>query len=323
MSPLAMSLIHVTPLRQDLSFGARVAGVTLATLEDQAVRGRLQQVFEQRGMILFENVEPDGRLQVEISKVFGPLKDHPVPTVPRAEGALHPGVVQIGQGPREGNIVVIEGKEVTSWLPWHFDHCYNNELNLAGVLRCVTGVSEGGETGFADGIELYKILSPELRERIEGRNILYSLNLRFRDMRFGLTDGFREIQPHVALQETIDYGKKLPRAVHPAVWTRDSGEKVLHVSPWMAEGIEGDETPEGDQLLEAVCKEILVKVRPYFHKWRPTDMVIWDNLRMLHAVSGHDPDEARIMHRTTIQGDYGLGYFEGNALGDKILEMTV
>lgn len=318
-----MSSLHISPLREDLSFGARVSGVTLDALDDEQVRGQLRQTFAERGMILFEDVEPDPQLQVEISKVFGPLKEHPVPTVPRADGGLYPGVVQIGQPPRAGNIVVIDGKEVTSWLPWHFDHCYNNELNLAGVLRCVTGVSEGGETGFADGIELYRSLSPELRRQIEGRNILYSLNLRFRDMRFGLTEGFREIQPHVALQETIDYGKKLPRSVHPAVWTRSSGEKVLHVSPWMAEGIEGDETPEGDELLEAVCKEILAKAKPYFHSWRPTDMVIWDNLRMLHAVSGHDPDEPRIMHRTTIKGDYGLGYFENNALGDKILEMTV
>ena len=242
-------------------------------------------------MILFEDVEPDGRLQVEISKVFGPLKDHPIPTVTRAGGALHPGVIEIGQAPREGNIVVIDGKEVTSWLPWHFDPLLQQRTNRAGVLRCLHGVTEGGETGFADGIDLYRILSPRLRQQIEDRDILYSLNLRFRDMRFGLTDGFREIQPHVALQKTIDYGKQLPRAVHPAVWTRESGEKVLHVSPWMAEGIEGDEDSEGDQLLEAVCKEILAKVTPYFHKWRPTDMIIWDNWRMLHAVSGHDPDE--------------------------------
>lgn len=318
-----MSPIHVSPLRADLPFGARVTGVTLETLKEATVRAELQQVFEDRGMILFEDVEPDGELQVEISKVFGPLKDHPVPTVPRAGGALHPGVIEIGQAPREGNIVMVDGKEVTSWLPWHFDHCYNNKLNRAGVLRCVTGVTEGGETGFTDGIQLYQALSPELREQIEGRNILYSLNLRFRDMRFGLTEGFVEVQPHVRLQQTIDYGKNLPRAVHPAVWTRDSGEQVLHISPWMAEGIEGAETPEGDELLESVCREILAKTTPYFHTWRPTDMIIWDNVRMLHAVSGHDPDEPRIMHRTTIEGDYGLGYFEGNAQGHKILEMTV
>lgn len=319
-----MSPITVTPLREDLTFGARVNGVTMQTLKDPQVREQLRQLFEDRGMILFENVEPDGGLQVEISTVFGPLKDHPIPTVPRPGGALHPGIIEISQEARQGNIVVVDGKEVTSWLPWHFDHCYNDKLNRAGVLRCVKGVTEGGQTGFADGIDLYKALSPELRERIEDRKVLYSLNLRFRDMRFGLADGFAEIQPHVALQKTIDYGRdNLPRAIHPAVWTRDTGEKVLHVSPWMAEGIEGDETPEGDELLEAVCRELLAKIQPYFHDWRPTDMVIWDNVRMLHAVSGHDPDEPRVMHRTTIEGDYGLGRFENNGVGAKILEMTV
>lgn len=319
-----MSPITVRPLRDDLSFGSRVTGVTLGALADPLVREQLRDLFEERGMILFEDVEPDPELQVEISKVFGPLKDHPIPTVPRPGEALHPGIIEISQEARQGNIVMVDGKEVTSWLPWHFDHCYNDKLNRAGVLRCIKGVTEGGQTGFTDGIELYRSLSPELREQIEGRNILYSLNLRFRDMRFGLAEGFREVQPHVMLQKTIDYGKdNLPRAVHPAVWTRDTGEKVLHVSPWMAEGIEGDETPAGDELLEAVCREMLANIKPYFHDWRPTDMVIWDNVRMLHAVSGHDPDEPRVMHRTTIEGDYGLGYFEGNAQGHKILEMTV
>ena len=31
----------------------------------------------------------------------------------------------------------------------------------------------------------------------------------------------------------------------------------------------------------------------------------------------------RRMQRTTIKGDYGLGYFENGGRGDKILEMTV
>ena len=52
-------------------------------------------------------------------------------------------------------------------------------------------------------------------------------------------------------------------------------------------------------------------------------MLIWDNWRMLHSVSGHDPQYPRQMHRTTIEGDYGLGYFENAAKGHAILEMTV
>ena len=39
-------------------------------------------------------------------------------------------------------------------------------------------------------------------------------------------------------------------------------------------------------------------------------MLIWDNWRVLHSVSGSAPEEGRCMHRTTIEGDYGLGRFE-------------
>ena len=93
----------------------------------------------------------------------------------------------------------------------------------------------------------------------------------------------------------------------------------------MAEGIEGDETPEGDALLDRVSRAIFERAKElsYWHRWKPTDMLIWDNWRVLHAVSGHDPQYRRRMQRTTIKGDYGLGYFEGGASNDnRILERT-
>jgi taurine dioxygenase len=55
----------------------------------------------------------------------------------------------------------------------------------------------------------------------------------------------------------------------------------------------------------------------YWHQWKPTDMVIWDNWRMLHAVEGCDAKYERRTVRTTIKGDYGLGYFEdGKKIGE-------
>lgn len=86
--------------------------------------------------------------------------------------------------------------------------------------------------------------------------------------------------------------------------------------------VEGHETPEGDALLEAVCQEINGKAQPYVHRWKPTDMLIWDNWRLLHAVSGFDRKLHRRMHRTTIKCDYGLGRFENGGTGGAALEMT-
>ncbi len=77
-------------------------------------------------------------------------------------------------------------------------------------------------------------------------------------------------------------------------------------------GIGARPDDEAFELLHEVCDEIVEKAETlsYFHQWQPTDMVIWDNWRVLHRVSGSPPEHARCMHRTTIEGDYGLGRFE-------------
>lgn len=316
-------MIKIRDLRSDLSFGSRVTGVTYEALADQSVRDELNRVFEERGLIVFEDMEPSGKMHVTLSNVFGPLKDHPVPSVDRVDPDTMPGVIDMRHDPETAGIVEINGKQLSQWLPWHFDHCYNNELNRAGVLRAVTIPPEGGLTGFADGIQVYNELPSELREKIEDKKVIYTLDLLFQNMRFGKPATFREIKVAQSAYDASAYAAKLPRAVHPAVWTRSTGEKVLHVSPWMAVGIEGHENPQGDALLEEVCQHIARMAVPYFHQWKPTDMLIWDNWRMLHCVSGTDPNYPRRMQRTTIKGDYGLGYFENAGKGDAILETTV
>jgi taurine dioxygenase len=305
-----MAGIEVRDLREDLPFGAIVTGATFATLADPAIRRQINQLFEDRGMIVFDGVEPSEAMHAAISDVFGPLKDHPVPSVARVDQNKMPGVIDMKTEPESCGLVEIDGRRMTSWSPWHFDHCYNGELNRAGVLRAIEIPPEGGLTGFADGIEMYRSLSEETREKIAGLNVVYTLNTMFSEMRFGLPKGFREVRTTQASIDATAHGKTMPRALHPMVWTRKTGEKVLHVSPFMAAGIHGHEDSEGDRLLEEVCQEMIAKITAYHHQWKPDQMLIWDNWRMLHSVGGMDPKYSRRMQRTTILGDYGLGSFE-------------
>jgi taurine dioxygenase len=319
-----MSVLDVRSLQDGLGFGVRIRAATRANVADPEVRKEINALFEKEGLIVFENVEPSGEMHVALSNVFGPLKDHPSPAVPRVDQATMPGVIDMTCKPNDEGRIRLGHQEFMQWLPWHFDHCYNNELNRAGVLRALEIPPEGGLTGFVDGIALYKALSPELRAKIEDKNILYRMNVIMENLRFGRPKDYVVLSEKPVAQRVMDAAASTPRAIHPAVWTRKSGEKVLHVSPWMAEGIEGQENPQGDALLDAVCREISEKAKAlaYFHKWKPTDMLIWDNWRMLHAVSGHDARYGRRMQRTTIKGDYGLGRFEGGRAGSKILETT-
>jgi len=307
-----MSGLTVEVIRDDIDFGARVGGVTPDACADAETRSELNELFEHYGLLVFERVDPTPSTQVAISTVFGPLKDHPSKATPRAGGEV--GVIEIRHEPNQPGIVRLNGEELSQWLPWHFDHCYNDELNRAGVLRSVETPPAGGRTGFVDGIALYDAISPELRNRIAGETVLYAMDVILDNLRYGRPANFEEVAPSKEAAAVMAEFADRPRALHPAVWTRATGERVLHVSPWMAKGIVGHEDAEGEALLAAVCEEIFAAAEglSYFHQWLPTDMLIWDNWRVLHAVSGMAPSYGRCMHRTTIQGDYGLGSFESS-----------
>jgi taurine dioxygenase len=311
-----MAAIEVTPLQEGLPYGARIRGVTRETLADEAARRQINAVFEDRGMIVFEDLEPSAEMQVLLSNVFGPLKDHPVKSVERVDQKTMPGVITIRTGPEAG-VVEIEGKQLVTWQPWHFDHSYNNELNRAGILRAETIAPEGGLTAFADGIQIYNDMSPALRSRIEGKELIYTLDLRYSQQRFGLPKTFREIKNKgEALAESA---KAWSRSIHPAVWTRKTGEKVLHMSPYGWRGVVGMEQAEADALVSEVWEEVERAMKPYHHQWKPGDMLIWDNWRTLHEACGCDPKYDRIMHRTTIKGDYGFGRWEDPAKAAALL----
>jgi taurine dioxygenase len=320
-----MASIDISPLQQGLSFGVRIGGVTLDAARDPTIRQQIFAAFEDHGMIVFADVEPSNAMQLALSDIFGPLKEHPVKGIARVDADNLPGVVEIRNKANAGGVVETGGKRLSHWLPWHFDHCYNDELNRAGILRATEIVPEGGITGFADGIAIYRAFPEALRARIEGCEILYTLNLVYALNRFGMPKDLVELVEKPGARAVMEEAKAMPRAIHPAVWTRATGEKVLHVSPWMSEAIVGREDAEGDALLEEVCQTVnaLAATHSYHHRWKADEMLIWDNWRMLHSVSGHDPAFGRTMQRTTIKGDYGLGRFEGERAGGALLEMTV
>jgi alpha-ketoglutarate-dependent taurine dioxygenase len=42
----------------------------------------------------------------------------------------------------------------------------------------------------------------------------------------------------------------------------------------------------------------------YRHRWRPGDIVLWDNRSTMHRVCPYDAENSRrLMHRTTITGE--------------------
>ena len=133
-------------------------------------------------------------MQVAISTVFGPLKDHPSSATPRVGGDDMLGVIEIRHEPNER-------RRRSSWT---VGGCRSGcrGTSTTATTTSSTGPAcsgpsrsrpDGGLTGFVDGIALYDAISPEVRDRIEGETVIYAMDVILDNLRFGRPEGFVEV----------------------------------------------------------------------------------------------------------------------------------
>ena len=80
------------------------------------------------------------------------------------------------------------------------------------------------------------------------------------------------------------------------------GRKNLYLGRH-ASHIVGQAEDEGRALLNKLCDEACVAPRTLKHSWAKDDLVIWDNLCVLHRGHLWPIDQKRVMVRTTVAGD--------------------
>jgi taurine dioxygenase len=295
---------EVAPLGPDVPFGAIVSGLTLADLDDPAVRGSLFDLWIDRGVLLFR-VENTADMHIRLSECFGQLERHVFPET-WVDG--RPELVKVKYYPDDGSVYEIDGELRGGWLPWHSDLVYTDTINRGGILRPMKLPASLGMTGLIDQIAAYDRLPDALKARIEGLHVVYAMDLNSANHKFGRPEQIRFVRGAKSFNKIVRREYEYPRILHPMVYVQGkSGRKVLNVSPAFALGIYEIGGPEGDDLLREVVSHCIDPALAYFHTWREGDMLLWDNWRTLHCATGVPVDQTREMHRTTISGDYALG----------------
>jgi taurine dioxygenase len=295
----------IDALEPGLGFGSVVTGLTPADLDSAQVRDQLRDLWIQDGLVVFRGSEVTPAFQIALSALFGPLEVHPIPELRDADHAEL--ITLVSDQDKEG-LFEVDGVESVAFLPWHSDLVFVERINHGGVLTARTLTSWGGETGFIDQIQAYDRLPDDLKDAAEGLEIVYQLCVNPGGSRYGTRSTVRTIRTSafersVAPKLDSDY----PPVVHPAVFVQpETGRKVLNISPFGALHILGRDDEAGHALLRRLVDHLL-SCPAYHHRWQASEMLLWDNWRMAHSVSGAPPDEVRIMQRTTIAGDYGLG----------------
>lgn len=288
----------------DSPFGVRVSHLATADLDVPDVRAALYDLWIQKGLIIFSGLEGSD-VHIKLSQCFGQLMSA---SARELNDPNHPELQIIKYDDDDGWIMDVDGEMLGGWQEWHIDGNHTLNQNHGGILRPIVLPSRKGETGFIDSIESYETLSPELKEKIQDLSVIYKIELRLEKRKFAVRQHVTTIKysnGHLSLFERLD---EFPRVAHPMVYVqKETGRKILNVSPMHAIGILGMENQEGDELLEQVMLHCTEPSRAYFHRYKLDEMVLWDNQRMLHCARGGPANEPRHMVRTTIAGDYDLG----------------
>lgn len=296
---------RVEALRDGLGFGKQVIGLRREDIDRKEVRAELRDYWISDGLVLFRGSDVTPEFQIALSRVFGELEIHPIREL---RSAHHDELITLVSDKHKEGLFAVDGIEQVAFLPWHSDLIFVDRINHGGLLTAHRISSWGGETGFIDQVQAYDLLPDDLKAEIEGLEIVYQLCINPGGSRYGTRSDVRTVI-------TSDFEKSVgprldrdfPPVVHPITFVQpDTGRKVLNISPFGALHILGRDDEAGHSLLRQLVDH-LTACPSYFHRWQPSEMLLWDNWRMAHCVTGASPDEVRIMERTTIMGDYGLG----------------
>ncbi len=293
----------VEALSPDLPFGKVIRGLMPEHLQDEAVRAELLAHWVESGFLMFRDCDKSVEFHLDLSRVFGPLEIH---RSREFRDDRYPELLTLNTD-TDTTEIEVDGESGGQYQSWHKDLIYADKVNRGGILRSLKPTSRGGLTGFLDLADAYDRLSPEMKARIENLDVVYLMSLQD-EAPYYTRSKVRVVKKSPQLAALFDRrDRDYPPVAHPLVFVDPaSGRKILNFSPGHARHIEGLSAQESHELLDAIADHVFASPA-YHHAWSTEEMILWDNWRMVHMVSLQPVDEQRVMQRTTIAGDYGLG----------------
>ncbi|MGH7311487.1 MAG: TauD/TfdA dioxygenase family protein, partial [Candidatus Rokuibacteriota bacterium] len=174
-------------------------------------------------------------------------------------------------------------------LLWHSDSSFRAIPAKYSLLSARVVHPTGGNTEFADMRAAYDALDAQTQAQIE--DLLCEHSLMYSRGLLGMLD-FSE-------DERAMFRPVRQRLVrrHPV-----TGRKSLYLASH-AGAIVGMPMPEARILLRDLTEHATQPRFVYVHRWRPWDLVMWDNRQVMHRGRRYDQSQARDMRRTTVAGD--------------------
>ena len=174
---------------------------------------------------------------------------------------------------------------------WHADMTYTAIPPKCAVLHALEIPADGGgNTYFADMFAAYEGLPGDLKRDIAGKSAVHDASRNSAGL---LRKGYSDVRD---VRETV--GVTHPLVRHDA----KTGARALYLGRRHNSYIKGLSIAESEALLDRLWAHATAPRFTLCHRWRAGDVLMWNNLAVLHRRDPFDANARRIMHRTQIKG---------------------
>ena len=270
--------ITVQPITPD--FAAEVGDVALGKPLAADDLAAIRAAFTKYAVLVFPDQEFDDDSQLDFARCFGPLettvfkarKDHKL--------RLHENLADVGNLDAENRILETNDRQRLYNLGnrlWHTDSSFKRLPAYCSMLHARSIPPIGGQTEFADLRAAYDALPEATKRRIAGLVAEHSI------MTSRAKLGFADFD-----EKEREEFKPVPQVLVRRL--QDSGRMSLYIASH-AGAIRGMPDDEAKKLLDELTAHATQRQFVYSHRWRPHDLVMWDNRCTMHR--GTDYEDTR------------------------------
>ena len=272
------------------TFAAEIGDVDLSRPLSAADESAVKQAFWKYAVLVFPGQELTPQQHIDFSKLFGPIETDRVLDQTVTPHRLDVSFADISNLAPDGKIWGEDSRQrmyKAGNKLWHTDSSFKYRPGLCSLLYSRTVAPVGGHTEFADQRAAYDALPAATKQRIKGLVAEHSIATSRRK------SGFTEFNE--------DENRRLPPVPQVLVRTiPQNGRKSLYVASH-AGRIFGMPDAEARALLEELIAHTTQRQFVYTHRWRPCELVMWDNRCTMHRGTDYDDLRwVRDMRRTTV-----------------------
>jgi taurine dioxygenase len=268
----------------DAPLGAEAAGIDPRRLSDEDFDA-LVQALARHGVLVLRDQDLTPAELVAFSRRFGELEYHVLDQYwlpEQKEVYVISNIVENGKpigNPREG-------------FGWHTDLSYMPLPTAYTFLYGIEVPPQGAETLLCTIYPTTDALPADQRARLEAITMRHSYAM------------LHASRPWAA-PLTESQKARSPDVFHPMIRTHPvTGRKGIYLGgTTVSVPLDMDET-EGRQLIDELFEQATRPEHVYAHKWRPRDLVFWDNRGVMHSATEYDRERyRRRIHRTSVRGE--------------------